>query len=99
MMSDAPFADFVKIGLESNKKYDKNDVRKFVYDVIEYYDSASILVDGVDTKIYFKDSLLKQAGINREDLSTCCVTRDFNMFILYPSSAEVVYHNKITPFF
>jgi hypothetical protein len=31
-------------------------------------------------KFYFKDSLLKQAGINREDLPSNCVGRDYNMF-------------------
>ena len=37
---------------------------------------------GEKHKIYFKDSLLKQAGIKREDLPENCVGRDYNMFEL-----------------
>lgn len=31
-------------------------------------------------KIYFKDSLLKQAGIDRDTLPNNCVGRDYNIF-------------------
>ncbi|GHT09085.1 hypothetical protein FACS189426_06420 [Bacteroidia bacterium] len=66
--------DLYKIGLESGKKYDKKQLVEFMNKVIkvtsQYY--------GV--KIYFKDSLLKQAGINREDLPDNCVGRDYNIF-------------------
>jgi len=67
--------DLYKIGLESGKKYNKtllnNFIKTTIYE-INYY--------GNNAKIYFKDSLLSQAGINREDLPVNCVTRDYNMF-------------------
>jgi len=75
----AGFCDLYKIGLESGKKYDKTELLKF----IEWCNSAYITEDrcGFYTqKNYFKNSLLKQAGINREDLPINCVTRDYNIF-------------------
>lgn len=30
--------------------------------------------------VYFKDSLLKQAGVSRSELPDNCVTPDFNLF-------------------
>lgn len=65
--------DLYKIGVESGKKYDKKELNKFVIGVIEQ-------VKFSEAKVYFKDSLLKQAGINRESLLENCVTRDFNIF-------------------
>jgi DNA repair photolyase len=67
------FCDLFKVGIESGKKYDKDVLRRFIYDVIEY-------TEYFGCKLYFKDSLLKQAGINREDLPSNCVTRDYNIF-------------------
>ncbi|MDR0431062.1 MAG: hypothetical protein LBH58_11355 [Tannerellaceae bacterium] len=69
------FCDLFKIGLESGKKYDKGLLRRFIDDVIEY-------TEYFGCKLYFKDSLLKRAGINREDLPPNCVNvnRDYNMF-------------------
>ena len=66
------FCDLYKIGLKSGVKYDKQDAKYFIEKVIEAI--------GDNAKIYFKDSLLEQAGINREDLPETCVGRDYNMF-------------------
>jgi hypothetical protein len=62
--------DLYKIGLEGGKKYDKGKILTFL--------SNCLLMLG-DKKIYFKDSLLKAAGISRETLPDNCVTRDFNL--------------------
>jgi hypothetical protein len=78
------FCDLYLIGLESGKKYDKNDLRHFVYSVgcnCEYGgEETTTLYDNHKPKIYFKDSLLKQAGINRENLPENCITRDYSLF-------------------
>jgi DNA repair photolyase len=65
--------DIYKIGIESGKKYEKSELRKFVYNVIRQNEFSG-------SKIYYKDSLLKQVGITREDLPENCVTRDYNLF-------------------
>lgn len=73
--------DLYKIGLESGRKYDKEYLRSFiklVYVIRENY--KGMLQSGDEIKIYFKDSLLKQAGINRSELPSNCVPRDYNMF-------------------
>ena len=78
MIKAAGWCDLFKVGLESGKKYDKKEITDFVKECIkltrvyEEYNKA--------VKIYFKDSLLKQAGINREDLPNNCVNRDYNIF-------------------
>jgi DNA repair photolyase len=61
-----------KIGLMSGEKYEQKEVKRFVNMVL-------INAEISKTKIYFKDSLLKQAGIKREDLPSSCVNRDYNM--------------------
>jgi len=65
------YCDLFKIGLESGKKYDKKELLKFI---------NTILAMKIDSKIYFKDSLLKATGIDRADLHDNCVDRDYNMF-------------------
>jgi DNA repair photolyase len=67
------FCDLYKIGLMSEKRYDKDSVNQFVEDVID-------CVEGLDIGLYFKNSLLKAADISREDLPENCVTRDYNIF-------------------
>ena len=68
------FCDLYKIGLESGKKYDRTELRKFIQGVISqtrFYGA----------KIYFKDSLLKQAVIDRSMLIVeWAVNRDYNIF-------------------
>ena len=66
------YCDLFKIGLESGKRYSMQTVRDFVFDIIEWVDYPA--------KIYFKDSLLKTARIERSELPASCVTRDFNIF-------------------
>lgn len=68
-------AKLLKVGLMSGKKYSSEDCRDFIEKSLRYFDHWEW-----DTKIYFKDGLLRQAGINREDLPGYCVTRDYNMF-------------------
>jgi DNA repair photolyase len=65
--------DLYKIGLESGKKYDIGLLNKFIDDVIEY-------TEYFGCKLYFKDGLLKQAGMSRSALPANCVTRDYNLF-------------------
>ncbi|GHT33156.1 hypothetical protein FACS189434_06620 [Bacteroidia bacterium] len=69
------FCDLYKVGLESGKKYDKKSLQLFIG-----YIYTSNEWNGTEFKIYFKDSLLKVAGINREDLPANCVGRDYNIF-------------------
>lgn len=81
ILSSCDCCDLYKIGLESGQKYDKESLIAFVrntYVIRENY--KGMLQSGDEIKIYFKDSLLKQAGINREDLPENCVGRDYNMF-------------------
>jgi DNA repair photolyase len=68
----ASICDLLKIGLESGKKYNKKELQEFV---------SSVSFITKDTrKIYWKDSLLKAAGINRSQLPVNCVDRDYNIF-------------------
>jgi DNA repair photolyase len=69
------FCDLYKIGLESGRKYNKEGIHSFIYSIESKINNLS------NAKIYFKDSLLKQAGINREDLPDNCVDRDYNIKI------------------
>ncbi|GHU73775.1 hypothetical protein FACS189413_18400 [Bacteroidia bacterium] len=69
------FCDLFKIGLESGKKYSTKDVKEFV----EWNICSPVFYEN-KIKFYFKASLLKQAGINREDLPSNCVNRDYNIF-------------------
>lgn len=66
------YCDLFKIGLESGKKYQPQTLRDFIEDVTSWTNR--------DAKIYFKDSLLKQAGIQRSSLPANCVDRDYNIF-------------------
>ena len=76
MITAADFCNLYKIGILSGGKYDINELKLFVHDVINYCD----MYYSIESKIYFKDSLLKAAGIRREDLPANCVTRDYNIF-------------------
>lgn len=67
------FCDLYKIGLESGKKYNQYEIQLFIESVIKQ-------VEFFGSKIYFKDSLLKQAGIERSELPDNCVTRDYSLF-------------------
>lgn len=72
MMSESrKYCDMYKIGLESGKSYPKRDLQEFVKRVEYFY---------TDKWVYFKDSLLKQAGIERASLAPNCVDRNFSLF-------------------
>jgi DNA repair photolyase len=66
------FCELYKIGLMSGEKYDKAECLASIHWIIEKV--------GNGAKIYFKDSLLKQAGIDRSDLPVNCVDRNYNLF-------------------
>jgi DNA repair photolyase len=70
----AGYCNLYKVGLESGKKYNKAECRKF----IDWCLKASAYP--TQPKFYFKEGLLKAAGIRREDLPANCVTRDYNIF-------------------
>jgi DNA repair photolyase len=63
------YCDFYKIGLKSGGKYIKSELEIFIMNV------HGCLYQ----PIYWKDYLLKAAGIDRESLPSNCVTRDFNL--------------------
>ena len=67
------FCDLYKIGLMSGKKY----VYKYEDELRDFMDAC---IHTGNPTIYFKDSLLMQAGICREDLPANCVDRDYDMF-------------------
>ena len=74
------FCNLYKIGVKSNKKYDKKNLQLFIGYVCTDLDVPFPHIRK-NNKFYFKDSLLQQAGINREELPSNCVTRDYNMFV------------------
>jgi len=67
------YCDLYKIGLLRGKRYDITEMKDFMSVIFNYTPFKT-------AKFYFKDGFLKQAGINREDLPSNCVTRDYNMF-------------------
>lgn len=69
----APYCDLFKIGLKSGDKHHYELVRAFMEDVLEVEPTR---------KIYCKDSLLKQAGIDRDSIlmSENIVSKDYNLF-------------------
>jgi len=66
--------DLYKIGLMSGSNMQKSIAESFIWSVCAKVENLS------NAKIYFKDSLLKTASINREDLPSNCVGRDYNIF-------------------
>lgn len=71
ILLSSPFCDLFKIGVESGKKYDRKELKIFISE-------TNYLVS--EKKIYWKDSLLKAAGIDRSKLPENCIDRDFNLF-------------------
>lgn len=63
------FCDLYKIGLMSGKKYDWRDLRGFM-----------LACTPLDSKFYFKDSFVSQADLNRDNMPSNCVGRDYNLF-------------------
>lgn len=75
------FCDLYKIGLMSGAKYNADDLWRFINEVQNILENQNgVLASGDEIKIYFKDSLLKQAGISRANLPDNCVGRDYNIF-------------------
>jgi DNA repair photolyase len=74
MEESAGFCHLYKVGLEKGKKYDKLDLNNF----ISWCLNARALP--APLKYYFKDSLLKAAGVSRLGLPDNCVTKDYNIF-------------------
>lgn len=68
------YCDLYKIGLESGGKYGNIFLYEFISSIMNLCRFYSFL------KIYFKDSILKAAGIERKDLPSNCVDRDYNLF-------------------
>jgi len=76
------FCDLYKIGLKSGSKVNKSELVAFINGVLkqtEFYGA----------KVYFKDSLLKQAGITREELPANCVGRDYKLHDNVLSAAKL----------
>lgn len=67
------FCDLFKVGILSGKKFDKEELAYYVRNI-----NTFLLVRG--KKVYWKDSLLKAAGIKRSALPEFCVSRDYNLF-------------------
>ena len=70
------FVDHYKIGTLSGAKYDKDDLSNFVH-------AMAPVITGYAT-VYFKDEILKQAGISREFLNSYwsgCVDRDYRWWL------------------
>lgn len=70
----AGYCHLYKIGLESGKKYDKEEL----VDFISWCGTSSAFPTSM--KFYFKDSFLAQAQVDRTDLPANCVPRDYNIF-------------------
>lgn len=73
------YCDLFKIGLESGKSYDKKRLIEFISSVCSL-NHTSPYPNGIFPRIYFKDSLLKAADIDRSNLPSICVSRDYNIF-------------------
>ena len=69
------FCDLYKIGLKSGEKYSKQELIYFIEGV-----NGLCHKKAANIPVYFKDSLLKAAGIDRKDLPVNCVNRDFDLF-------------------
>lgn len=66
--------DLIKIGLQSGKKYDTQDI-------IEFTEKVDYLADVFGFKVYLKDSLVKAINTERDLLPKAfCVNRDYNLF-------------------
>lgn len=71
IMKTIKYVSHYKIGLLSGGKPDLIELFEFVHIVNMYIQHNS------NANVYWKDSLLEQAGINRKDLPEFCVDRDY----------------------
>jgi DNA repair photolyase len=70
------FCHLFKVGLESGKTYKQSDLKWFIIEVM----TACICTNA---KVYFKDSILKQADMDRDELcslNNSVVKREYNIF-------------------
>jgi DNA repair photolyase len=65
------YVNHFKIGLQKGQKFDRRELEDFLLDVDQ-------LLKFTNITIYYKDSFLEQADINRLYLPENCVDRDFN---------------------
>jgi hypothetical protein len=78
IFNTAGFCDLYKIGLMSGKQYTKHEILWLIgkcHEFTNVYKEYNFPI-----KFYFKDNILKAAGIQREELTENCVTRDYNIF-------------------
>ena len=73
------FTDLFKVGLLSGKKFTRREVAAFVEKVHSLFEKR-IYDLHISPKLYWKESILKAAGINREALPWYCVGRDYDLF-------------------
>lgn len=66
------FVSHYKIGILSGSKMSKKKLESFVFCVTNFLSQRSL------STIYWKDSLLDQAEVERENLPKNCVPRDYN---------------------
>lgn len=66
------YCDLYKIGLMSGVKMGRHQLQLFIKSVIDQ-------VEFYGAKLYFKDSLLKAADVNRWDLPENCVEQDYKL--------------------
>ena len=70
------YCHLYKVGLESGKTYKQDELKWFITKVMTACSCNH-------TNVYFKDSILKQAGMDRDELcslNNSVVKRDFNIF-------------------
>lgn len=65
--------DHYKIGLLSGKRFDQKDLQRFI--------RAAMNRVAVNSTVYWKDELLCQAGITRDELPPGCVDRDYRWWV------------------
>ena len=71
----APFCDHFKIGIKKGSQYYSAPLSQFVRDV-----TKRVYELNPSATIYFKDSLLEMAQLDRAFISNNWVTRDYNLF-------------------
>lgn len=69
------FCDHLKIGIESNRRYNKTQLTEFFHIV-----NNIVKKQPSKTTVYWKDSLLNMIDISRSELPQFCVERDYKTF-------------------
>jgi DNA repair photolyase len=95
LFDSAGFCDLYKIGIQSDKKYDKKELLwliKKCHEFTNIYKEYNFPI-----KFYFKDSLLKAAGIDRSGLPANCVNHDYNIFKTNQKHQKMNQTNNFNP--